>query len=71
MPQPTIGLVAKNRHYQFHMIEKGCNQGSLIFPFLLACFLGCSETCGSTAAESEEGRLLIKENNFPLDTYPT
>jgi predicted esterase len=25
----------------------------------------------STSAESEEGRLLIKENTLPLDTYPT
>ena len=26
---------------------------------------------GSSSAESEEGRLLIKENTLPLDTYPT
>jgi hypothetical protein len=26
---------------------------------------------GTSLAESEEGRLLIKENTFPSDTYPT
>jgi hypothetical protein len=26
---------------------------------------------GISLAESEEGRLLIKENTLPLDTYPT
>ena len=26
---------------------------------------------GTSLAESEEGRLLIKENTLPLDTYPT
>ena len=26
---------------------------------------------GVSSAESEEGRLRIKENTFPLDTYPT
>ena len=26
---------------------------------------------GASLAESEEGRLLIKENTFPSDTYPT
>ena len=26
---------------------------------------------GASSAESEEGRLLIKENTFPSDTYPT
>ncbi len=26
---------------------------------------------GTSSAESEEGRLLIKENTLPLDTYPT
>ena len=26
---------------------------------------------GTSSAESEEGRLLIKENTFPSDTYPT
>jgi len=26
---------------------------------------------GASLAESEEGRLLIKENTLPLDTYPT
>ena len=26
---------------------------------------------GSSSAESEEGRLLIKENTLLLDTYPT
>ncbi len=26
---------------------------------------------GKLSAESEEGRLLIKENTFPSDTYPT
>jgi hypothetical protein len=26
---------------------------------------------GKPSAESEEGRLLIKENTLPLDTYPT
>ena len=26
---------------------------------------------GASLAESEEGRLLIKENAFPSDTYPT
>jgi hypothetical protein len=26
---------------------------------------------GASSAESEEGRLRLKENTFPLDTYPT
>ena len=26
---------------------------------------------GTSSAESEEGRLRIKENTLPLDTYPT
>ena len=26
---------------------------------------------GTSSAESEEGRLRIKENTFPFDTYPT
>ncbi len=26
---------------------------------------------GASSAESEEGRLLIKENTYPPDTYPT
>jgi hypothetical protein len=26
---------------------------------------------GTSSAESEKGRLLIKENTLPLDTYPT
>ena len=26
---------------------------------------------GTSSAESEEGRLLIEENTFPSDTYPT
>jgi hypothetical protein len=26
---------------------------------------------GTSLAESEEGRLLIKENTFPSDTFPT
>ncbi len=26
---------------------------------------------GITSAESEEGRLRLKENTFPFDTYPT
>ena len=30
-----------------------------------------SNNDGCPSAESEEGRLLIKENTFPPDTYPT
>ena len=30
-----------------------------------------SNNDGGPSAESEEGRLLIKENTLPLDTYPT
>ena len=26
---------------------------------------------GTSSAESEEGRLRLKENTFPFDTYPT
>ena len=26
---------------------------------------------GASSAESEEGRLRLKENTFPFDTYPT
>jgi hypothetical protein len=26
---------------------------------------------GTSSAESEKGRLRLKENNFPFDTYPT
>ena len=30
-----------------------------------------SNNDGTSSAESEEGRLRIKENTFPSDTYPT
>ena len=30
-----------------------------------------SNNDGSPSAENEEGRLLIKENTYPPDTYPT
>ncbi len=30
-----------------------------------------SNNDGTSSAESEEGRLRIKENTLPLDTYPT
>jgi hypothetical protein len=30
-----------------------------------------SNNDGASSAESEEGRLRIKENTLPLDTYPT
>src|SRR5258708_957850 len=30
-----------------------------------------SNTDGTSSAESEEGRLRIKENTLPFDTYPT
>ena len=70
--EPTIGVLQKHqlqtlviRRAHFNIVRRVEESHCGVVP------MNHSNQDGTSSAESEEGRLRIKENTLPFDTYPT